>query len=132
MFEMKEEFYTGISSIDEEHAELFRIAQRAFELYNAEFVPDKYDGIVSILEELKAYTISHFASEEAYMEKIQYKKLFTQKMEHQAFVDKLEEVDLSDLDEKQDAYILEILNFLNEWLVDHILEKDKMIPRVEE
>lgn len=77
MFEMKDEFLTGIDMIDDEHRELFRIAQSAMDLYQNEFVADKYDHIVEILEELKAYTVKHFADEEAYMESIHYKRLFS-------------------------------------------------------
>lgn len=129
MFEMKEEFYTGISMVDEEHAELFRIVQKAMDLYQDPFVSDKYDNIIVILEELKAYAEQHFSHEEAYMERIQYKRLFSQKMDHNAFIEKLSESDLEAMDENQDEYILKLLNFLNDWLVHHILEKDKLIPK---
>lgn len=80
MFEMKDEFLTGIDEIDNEHRELFRIAQSAADLYQDEFVADKYDHILEILRELKAYTGKHFANEEAYMERTHYKRLFSQKI----------------------------------------------------
>ena len=130
MFVMKDEFLTGITLIDDEHRELFRIAQSALDLYQDDFVVDKYDHIVVILKELRDYTIKHFADEEAYMESINYKKLFTQKIEHNAFVEKLNELDFDTIDENQDSAILDLLNFLNDWLVNHILEKDKLIPHV--
>lgn len=130
MFIMKDEFLTGITLIDDEHRELFRIAQSALDLYQDDFVVDKYDHIVVILKELRDYTIKHFADEEAYMESINYKKLFTQKIEHNAFVEKLNEFDFDTIDENQDSTIIDLLNFLNDWLVNHILEKDKLIPHV--
>lgn len=130
MFVMKDEFLTGITLIDDEHRELFRIAQSALDLYQDDFVVDKYDNIVAILKELRDYTIKHFADEEAYMESINYKKLFTQKIEHNAFVEKLNELDFDTIDENQDSAILDLLNFLNDWLVNHILEKDKLIPHI--
>lgn len=77
---MKDEFLTGIDEIDNEHRELFRIAQSAADLYQDEFVADKYDHILEILRELKAYTGKHFANEEAYMERTHYKRLFSQKI----------------------------------------------------
>lgn len=129
MFEMREEFYTGIPLVDEEHAELFRIAQSAMDLYQDPYVVDKYDNIIGILEELKQYAALHFTNEEAYMERIEYKRLFSQKIEHQAFIRKLDEVDFQAIDENQEEYILKLLNFLNDWLVHHILEKDKLIPK---
>ena len=124
---MKEEDYTGIPQIDAEHKKLFEIAESAYELRRNEFIPDKYDNIRDLLEELREYTKEHFKHEEEYMESIQYKKMFTQKIEHQAFIDKLDEIDLDDIDENSDQMIDDILEFLTNWLVEHILHTDKQI-----
>lgn len=129
MFEMKEEFYIGIEEIDKQHAELFRIAETAYELAMDEFIVDKYDHIIAILDELKEYAKQHFTDEEAYMESIQYKRLFTQKIEHNAFMEQLEKIDLQKIEDNQASAILEILEFLNDWLVSHIMEKDKLIGK---
>ena len=45
MYEMKPEYYIGIEMIDEEHKQLFKYADEAYELLNDEFTPDKYDKI---------------------------------------------------------------------------------------
>lgn len=127
MYEMKEEYYTGIPQIDAEHKRLFEIAESAYELRRNEFIPDKYDNIRDLLEELREYTKEHFKHEEEYMESIQYKKMFTQKIEHQAFIDKLDEIVLDDIDENSDQMIDDILEFLTNWLVEHILHTDKQI-----
>jgi len=92
-----------------------------------DFSLDKYDKIVHILEELKDYTIFHFKSEEEYMESIEYKRLFTQKIEHEKFIKTLEETNYRDIDENQDESLVKILNFLNDWLIEHILKTDKLI-----
>ncbi len=125
MFEMKKEYYLGVDVIDQEHKKLFEIAEEAYKLLNDEFVPDKFDYIAKILEELKNYTIFHFEDEEKYMENIQYKKVFSHKIEHQEFIEKLNQIDLKEIEENQDKALLEILNFLNDWLVNHILYTDK-------
>ena len=70
MYEMKPEYYTGIAQIDEEHKKLFEIADEAYELYKNEFIPDKYDHIAKILNELRDYTKIHFQHEEEYMKSI--------------------------------------------------------------
>jgi hemerythrin len=126
---MKPEFFTGIELIDDEHARLFELANEAQQLMQDNYTPDKYDYIVSILSGLKDYAKQHFDDEEAYMESIQYKRLFTQKMDHQAFIAKLEEMNLDSIDDNQEKTILDILTFLNEWLVQHILEKDILIGK---
>lgn len=128
MFKMKEEYKTGVSNIDEEHAKLFEIGERAYKLLISPFEMDKYDKIVAIIQELKQYTIYHFKNEETYMESINYKRLFTQKIDHANFIKKISEVDLEEVDENQDEALMEILTFLKDWLVNHILEKDSLIP----
>lgn len=129
MYELKDEYLTGIEEIDKEHRKLFEIAENLYQVLHAEFVPDKFDHIKQVLDELTEYTETHFANEEAYMESIQYKKIFTQKMEHQSFIDKLEEIDLEVMDENQEETIQEILTFLTDWLYRHILELDKQIEK---
>lgn len=134
MYEMKDEYLTGIEQIDNEHRRLFEIAEETWQLKNDEFIPDKYDQIRALFEELKEYTQMHFAHEEAYMESIGYKKLFTQKVQHQAFMQWLDEQELDGVNdeyENQDQVISDILNYLTDWLVHHILDTDKQIPAPE-
>lgn len=127
MYKFKDEFRTGIESIDEEHKKLFEIADRAYETLMDEFIPDKYDYIVEILGELKDYAEFHFKNEEEYMMSIRYKKFISHKAEHVEFMDKIAGYDLSEVDENQKQVILELLDFLNDWLVHHIMENDKLI-----
>ena len=96
-----------------------------------EFTPDKYDNISDILRKLREYTKKHFADEEAYMESIQYKRLFTQKIQHQEFIDRLDEMDMEHMGEvgDQDEQIMKMLNFLTDWLVNHILHVDGLIGK---
>lgn len=129
MYEMKEEFKTGIDFIDEQHARLFEIADEAYNLLKDDFTLDKYDKVVGLIDELKDYTIFHFKSEEEYMDSINYKKRFTQKTEHDAFIKKLDEVDYRSIDNDPEQYILKILEFLNQWLTGHILHNDKLISQ---
>lgn len=127
MFEMKEEYKVGVPQIDSEHQKLFEIGEKAYQLLKDPYVIDKYDKIVEVIEELKEYTIYHFKHEEEYMESINYKRLFSQKIEHAEFVKKIEDVDLNQIDKDQDEGIMGILTFLNNWLIYHILEKDLLI-----
>lgn len=131
MYEMKPEYYIGIELIDEEHKQLFKYADEAYELLNDEFTPDKYDKIEAILVKLRDYTEKHFTDEENYMESINYKKLFTQKIQHQEFISKLDEfIDQHKSEmEDQDKQIMDILEYLTEWLVNHILHVDGQIPK---
>ena len=127
MYEFKDEYLTGIELIDNEHRRLFEIADEVYELSKNEFIADKYDNVKAVLGELRDYTKQHFAHEEEYMKSINYKKLFTQIIEHKAFVDKLDDLDLESIDETSDEMIQDILKFLTDWLVNHILYNDKQI-----
>ena len=77
-----------------------------------------------MLEKLYDYTVKHLADEEAYMESIHYNKLFTQKIQHQAFMESHNKEE-----ENQDEQIMKILTYLTEWLVNHILYVDGQIPQ---
>lgn len=124
---MKEEYLTGIPQIDEEHTRLFELAEEAYQLMQDDYLHDKYDQLVGILDELKEYTKIHFAHEEEYMEFIDYQAIFIQRAQHKAFIQKLESLNYEDVDENQEETISDILSFLTDWLINHIVKLDKLI-----
>ena len=126
-YEFTKEYHTGIDFIDEEHAKLFEIANRAYDLLTNQFVTDKYDAIVAVLEELRDYTKYHFNHEEEYMKSINYPKRFSQLHQHTTFISKLESYNLKEIDVNQQEGLLEILDFLALWLQSHIKGMDKKI-----
>ncbi len=127
MIKWKDEYSIGVDRIDDEHKQLVEIANKAYEVLNNDLYTDKYDKIVEILKELEDYTVFHFNDEEDYMQQVGYKKFFSHKIEHEEFIQKIKNVDLNKMDYNQDKYLLEIVNFIVDWLVKHILEKDKLI-----
>lgn len=130
-FVMTDKFLTGIQFVDDQHRRLFDIIGRAHDTIEDEMLHDRFDAIMDVLTELKEYTVSHFADEEAYMASMDYSGLAAQKTVHTAFIDKISEVDLnaiSDDGEDQMAYLHSLVGFLNDWLVQHILKMDKLIP----
>ncbi|MBM7871005.1 hemerythrin [Clostridium pascui] len=129
MYEFKEEYKTGIDFIDEQHKVLFEIAEKTYTLLKNEFTIDKYDKIVALIKELQDYTVFHFTAEEEYMKSIGYKRMFTQKVEHDAFIKRINDVNFSKIDENQEEYIISILQLLNDWLTGHIFSNDKLIGK---
>lgn len=129
MYEFKDEYRTGIDFIDEQHKVLFEIANETNELLKNDYVSDKYNKIVELVHKLQDYAVFHFKSEEEYMESINYKRMFTQKIEHEAFIKRINDVDFSKIDENQNEYIMDMLQLLNNWLVEHILTNDKLIGK---
>lgn len=127
-FAFTEKYKTGITLIDEEHKRLFEIIQATNDLANEILFNDKFDDIKNVLAELKDYTILHFNDEEAYMESVEYEGLEAQRYAHEAFVDKINEVNLDEVDGDQQGYLKGLIDFLLGWLVNHILKMDKQIP----
>lgn len=133
-FAFTAKYYTGIERIDEEHRHLFDIIRETNELIHNELLHDKYDEIVHLLDELREYTKYHFNDEEDYMEKIGYPELDAQVRAHTAFVDKLMNISLESMDEiddNQQEYLMELIDFLAGWLVNHILKMDTKIGAFE-
>jgi hemerythrin len=127
MFKWKQDYVLGVGVIDEQHKKLFEIGERAYQLLKDKFRTDKYDEIVSILAELKDYTIFHFETEEKYMMSIGYKKFLSHKVYHNDFMETINNANLGSIDKNQDEYIMELLGFVAKWIDEHILQQDKQI-----
>jgi len=112
------------TQIDNEHKQLFDIAQNAFKVVDNK---ERYEKIKSILSDLYDYMKTHFKHEEEYMLALKYPKLEEHKKIHEdiieelnIFVKKLLSLDVK-LFEKELARIIDIL------LVQHIIQEDKKI-----
>ena len=127
MYEMKDAYKTNIDIVDEQHKHLFEITDKTYELLTNDLLVDKYDRIMELLDELKEYTQLHFATEEKYMKEINYSGLKEQQIAHEQFIKKLDDYNLNTIDDNQDASIRDLLEFLNSWLVNHIINMDKKI-----
>lgn len=124
-----DDYLVGIEIIDAEHKELFRVIEEVRAVIADVARGDKYDEIVRLLEELRTYTKVHFRDEEEYMESIQYPGLEAQKVAHELFVARLDDMDLNEIDEHQEETLDELIAFLLEWLVAHIQQMDKKIGK---
>ena len=105
-----------------------RLIKETNDLIDEKLLHDKYDAIVHIIGELRDYTIMHFSDEEEYMESINYEGIEAQKAAHTAFVDRLNQINLDNVDDNQQEYLCELINYLLGWLSTHILKMDKKIP----
>lgn len=127
MIKWKDEYSIGVETIDEQHQKLFEIANRAYALLKNELLLDKYDRIVDIFGELKEYTEHHFRFEQEYMASIGYRKMLSHKVVHDDFVEKIKGINLDKMDEEQDQYLMDLLDFVVQWIEQHILGMDKKI-----
>ena len=69
MFEWSTDYAVGIRQVDEEHQQLFVLAER---LHRAMLEGNGKAILVNLLARLVDYTCYHFAHEEQLMERIQY------------------------------------------------------------
>jgi len=123
----KDSYSIGMDLIDTQHKHLFDIGTQAYELLKNGLKIDKYDEIVLIIEDLGNYTKYHFRCEEEYMIEINYPGYENQKKEHNDFIEKIDSIQLHNIDENQQKYIEELLNFVFNWVLEHILKEDKLI-----
>lgn len=128
MIEWSDKYKTGIELVDEQHKELFRLFNKIYDLYLNEFLIDKYDQIITAVEELKEYTKHHFKAEEEYMVSIRYNKFFEHKLKHEDFIRKIDTIDYNIIDNNQQSELLDILKFVSNWLIEHVITVDKQIP----
>lgn len=124
-FNWKERYSLNIPTIDTQHKKLFEIGNRAYELAILNDGYDHYDEIMSIVDELLDYTKYHFEYEEELMEKYKYTGITHQHKEHNFYVDKIKNISEENVDADQQKAVLDILDFLSEWISSHILISDR-------
>ena len=61
------------------------------------------------------------------MESIDYQAIFIQRVQHKDFIEKLDNFNIDEEDSEHEDTIIDLLNLITEWLIDHILKMDKMI-----
>ena len=133
LFGFSDEYQIGVDIIDHEHKHIFGILERADNLLRSWSENNTLDDFISVFDEFKAYSEIHFEDEEAYMQSINYDGYEAQKRVHDAFIAKMEEVDLEKIDlEKTDHsirdYMESLIEFSLGWMVNHVLHMDSKIP----
>jgi hemerythrin len=127
MLRWKDEYSIGIELIDVQHRHIFDIANSTYELLKNDLGSDKYSETIQLIEDLRQYTKYHFKCEEEYMLQINYLNYNNQKIEHDAFIKKIDSLNLDKIEQDKDKYIEDLLVFILEWVLDHILRKDRLI-----
>ncbi|MBF0219018.1 MAG: hemerythrin family protein [Gammaproteobacteria bacterium] len=115
-------YLIGIPSIDVQHQQLLSLLndfQRAY-AYNAgeKFERHCFDALVE-------YTRLHFSFEEELLAKNRYPELDAHKLEHRAFVAKVEEYSSRYQQEHSYETMREVADFLKQWLLHHINGTDR-------
>ncbi len=112
---------TNIASIDEQHKKLISYINV---LHEAMKMGKGQDVLGKVLNELAAYTITHFSNEERLMATCGFPGYAFHKKEHEGFAQKV--LKLND-DFKCGKYLItvEVMQFLKDWLITHIRGTDQ-------
>lgn len=112
----------GVASIDAEHQHLLVLANA---LIHGVRGKDE-QAIAKAFHELRTYTVTHFANEEEYMQRVHYPELNAHRQEHLQLKQQVK-VYQDTLYRKGDVSEREVVEFLKHWLIEHVLHTDMQI-----
>ncbi len=112
----------GVAVIDEDHKKLVAMVN---ELYEAIQGGHGRDALGKILDGLVSYTVMHFAREEKFFLETGYADAIAHKKEHADLTRQVLDVQAKYKAGATSTLSLEVMNFLKNWLVQHIQGSDK-------
>ncbi len=116
-----ESYSVKVRQLDSEHQKLFDIINQLCEGMKA---GRGKDALGPVIRQLITYTERHFASEEAALRRANYDQLDEQIAQHRAFVAKVKKFS-EDLESGASCLSVEVLDFLQDWLAQHIRGTDQ-------
>jgi hemerythrin len=119
--EWNAELDVRVREINEQHKKLIDLINK---LHDAMRTGQGKQVLGATLQELAAYTVYHFQTEEKYMQQFKYPGYLLHKSEHTAFVKKVTDFQ-KDFASNRLGVTLELMNFLKDWVNNHIKETDK-------
>lgn len=111
----------GVKQFDEHHKHLFDLLKKVYLTCDHK---DQTADSEAIINELVDYAAYHFAAEERLMDATGYYDTTEHKLEHQRFVERVAGFQRN-LDENKQIYLIDLIGFLGNWLIHHIMEVDK-------
>lgn len=119
--EWEEKYSVGVSEIDLQHQTMFVTINQLIDIINTHPTPKKINEIIT---SLLAYKKFHFATEEKYFKKFSYSGAKDHVNAHQQFSQKLEALSQT-FSHDTLAFAYELIDFLEDWLIDHLLTVDQ-------
>ena len=114
-------FNTNIKIVDEQHQGLVNILNSLYELMIKHNTSAELE---ELLEKLVDYTVYHFKTEEELFDKYGYPETEKHKVEHNNLTKQASEL-LNDYKSGKTVVTDEVINFLKDWLKNHIIHTDK-------
>ena len=116
-----QKYSVGVHTLDDQHTGLFNILN---DLHEAMMKGQAQSLTGPLLKKLVDYTRSHFAAEEALLARTQYPGLKEHKALHVELVKQVEDY-VERFDRGEITLNLHLLNFLRDWLTNHIQKTDR-------
>jgi hemerythrin len=110
----------GIADIDDQHKKLIDLINQ---LHDAMRAGKGRLEILPTLESLVSYAETHFTAEEKVMERIGFPDLARHKVIHKNLTQRVQET-LAQASQNQAGLSIQVINFLKDWLSNHILGED--------
>jgi len=122
LLEWNDEYCIGDSVIDDEHRNLFILANEILQIRNP---TEEIEKIRPLLHKLYDYMKYHFDHEEAFMSQIKFPAIVTHKIRHSEIIDEMNAIlksshQISTLSEK-------LSEMMVKWVLKHIIEEDMKI-----
>lgn len=121
LIEWKPFYSVGVPLFDAQHKRLFQLMNQ---LHEAMAKGQAKDHLTAIVTELSNYTKTHFAEEESALEKAGYRDLAAHKTLHRKFEAKVDAF-RNDIRQGTLGISIQVMDFLNDWLANHIMKIDK-------
>ena len=114
-------FSVNVEMIDKQHQMLFQIVNK---LNNAMLNGNEKETIGKLINKLITYAAMHFAREEDYFDTLGYPETDVHKNQHNEFEKKVSVFE-ADFTADRQGLSQDIMQFLSNWLVEHIKGSDK-------
>ena len=119
--EWNDSYSVGVAELDEQHKKLLRIINTMFE---SDDLSVNSQTITDLLTEMVEYASAHFDVEEKFMTECEYPDLANHIRTHEIFRKKVDKLRSARMAENKDMPS-DMIRFLYEWLVNHIIFCDK-------
>lgn len=120
LFEWNDSYSVGVSEVDRQHKVLFDLINN---LHDSMKRGEGNKIMGQILDELAAYTKTHFKYEEDRFERFGYKLKDEHIKFHRDFVEKVDGFQ-TDFNKGSGMLSMKIISFLRDWLINHIKTED--------
>lgn len=115
-----DKYSVKLNTIDIQHKKLVELINK---LHDSMTKGTSKEVLGGVIKELINYTVEHFGNEEKLFQKFKYPGYLAHKFEHEKFVKRVGDFN-NEFQSGRASVSLEIINFLKDWLINHIQKTD--------